>query len=156
MTQYIRSSSKAKALSRAWLDFRKLARAIRGQTALLQAIRTNSPMDAPHAWLEQIEELRQALEALRDEVAARAEAIPDGAHPRVLRERDCTLDSMHAEFRALYQDLFGGVQKVQSLLNDPTRTATEFSGSFLDYLSTGADFLNKLLAKHRDRKANSK
>jgi len=152
MAKYTPSSSKAKALSRAWLEFRKLARAIRGQAALLKTVRTNSAMDVPSAWLEQIEDLRQSLEVLRDEVAARAAEIPDGAHPRVLADRDRTLESMEAEFRALYEELFGGIKTVQSLLNDPTRTATTFSGSFLDYISTAADLLEKYLSRRRAKK----
>lgn len=123
---------------------------------MLRAVGTNSAMDVPDAWLSQLEELRQCLEDLRADVEARAAAIPDGAHPRVLKERDQILNSMHAEFRALYEELFGGVQNVLALLNDPLRTATPFGGSFLDYISTGADFLRLALMKFQQRKARKK
>jgi hypothetical protein len=152
MAQFARSSGKAKAIAKAWLDFRVLARTIRGQAAMLQSVKTNSALDVPHAWLEQIEELRLALENLRREVEARAEQIPEGAHPRVVRERNHILDSMEIEFRALYEDLFGGVQHIRALLNDPTRTATSFEGSFLDYLSAGAECLKLWLSKRKPKK----
>ena len=58
---------------------------------------------------------------------------------------------MEAEYRALFEELFGGIKHVQALLNDPLRTSTTFSGSFLDYLSAGADFL-KLVVERRKLK----
>ncbi len=152
VANYEPSSSKRKALHRAWLDFRELARAIRGQTDLLKSVKTNTPMDVPDSWLGQLEELRVALDVLHQEVLQRAADIPSGAHPRVLRERDETLSAMEAEFRALFEQLFGGVQHVRTLLNDPTRTATEFSGSFLDYLGAAADFLRMKIEKASRRK----
>ncbi|MFK7817547.1 MAG: hypothetical protein AB8G99_02415 [Planctomycetaceae bacterium] len=150
--RYSPSSSRKKALHRAWTDFRLLARTIRGQSAFLKSVGTNSAMDVPQAWLEQIEQLRLALEDLKDQVEARAAEVPEGAHPAVLRDRDHVLDSMEAEYRALFEELFGGIKHVQSLLNDPLRTATTFGGSFLDYLSVGADFLKVLAAKRNSKK----
>lgn len=151
--RYTPSSSKKKALNRAWTDFRMLARSIRGQTGFLKSVSTNSAMDVPHAWLSQIEELRVAMNDLREQVEARANEIPEGAHPQVLRERDHVLDSMEAEYRALFEELFGGIKHVQALLNDPLRTSTTFSGSFLDYLSAGADFLKLVVERRKLKKS---
>ncbi len=153
--RYTPSSSRKKALHRAWTDFRTVARTIRGQTGFLKSVKTNSAMDVPQAWLEQIEQLRLALDELRDQVEARAAEVPEGAHPSVLRDRDHVLDSMEAEYRALFEQLFGGIKHVQALLNDPLRTSTTFSGSFLDYLSAGADFL-KLMSERRRQKKKSR
>ena len=152
MNKYVPSSSKKKSLARTWDEFRSLAVEIRGQTALLRAVRTNSAMDMPSAWLSQIENLRQALVELHQEVLEKANAIPDGAHPAVIRQRDSTLQSLEIEFRALHEQLFGGIQHVQSMLNDPLRTSTDFSGGFLDYLSVTVDFLDKVLRRRKDTK----
>ncbi len=151
--RYTPSSSKKKALHRAWMDFRTLARSIRGQTGFLKSVSTNSAMDVPHAWLSQIDELRIAMDELREQVEARAGDIPEGAHPRVLRERDHVLEAMEVEYRALFEELFGGIKHVQALLNDPLRTATTFSGSFLDYLGAGADFLKLVVQRRKQKKA---
>lgn len=150
--RYTPSSSKRKALNNAWLDYRALARAIRGQTGMLKTVKTNSAMDVPSAWLDQIEGLRLALVDLMREVEARAADIPEGAHPSVLRDRDHVLRSMEIENRALFEQLFGGIKHVQSVLNDPMRTATTFGGSFLDYLSVSAEFLNLVVQKRKKKK----
>ncbi len=153
--RYTPSASKRKALNRAWADFRALARTIRGQTGFLRGLKANSAFDVPSSWLEQIEQLRVALETLRVEVEARAAEIPEGAHPTVLRDRDHVIEAMEVEYRALFEQLFGGVKHVQGMLNDPMRTATTFSGSLLDYISVTADFLN-LLKQRRDKKKKQK